>query len=298
MLFLWYYFYIMSGLDKEIGSQTALDKIFDGVSGNTVIVALDASSINGPEDGLRNMDLTIQTARDAGANAILGFYGMFKAYGKALEPTSGILNLTLSTERGDHFRKVQIGRVEQARELGLAAVSVHVNTTSSHEPEMLTILGLTVADATELKMPVLAHMYPRNEGRHSQNMDNYYGDMKQEDPEQYTKLVRHAARIAADLGADIIKVPYTGNAESFRSIVDSTYGLPVVMAGGPRADVSDFLGSAKGAMEAGARGVAVGRNFFEHPGGEGQRVLTALDGIVHNQLSVEDAIQYANSKLA
>jgi DhnA family fructose-bisphosphate aldolase class Ia len=264
--------------------DAALARIFDAESHNTVILALDDSAISGPEDGLRDMESAISKGTHDGVNAILGFYGMFRANREVLGETPGILNLTLSTTGPAHLDKVEVGDIEQVAELGLAGVSVHVNTTSPHEGNMLSILGKTARRANQLGIPLLAHMYPRTiiNGK-----EDHYDDVRKQDPENYAKLVRHGARIAADLGADIIKVPWTGTPDSFHTVTESTYGLPVVMAGGPMTGVMEFLHTAKSAMESGARGIAVGRNFFKQPFiDEDEIVLLALYDIVQRNLDV------------
>lgn len=271
---------------------------FNPDSGNTIIVALDDSAITGPEAELRDMEATITRTAQDGADAVLGFPGLFRRYGDVLRQNnvSGILNLTLSTEGNDHLRKVQVTSVDAVGQLGLAAASVHVNTTAPHEPEMLRTLGQVAEECNKLGIPLLAHMYPRTikDGK-----EYHYEDMREEDPEAYAKLVRHAARIAADLGADIIKAPYTGDADTFHMVVESTYGLPVVMAGGPLTSIPQFLESAQAAMEAGARGIAVGRNFFQQPiKTEGDLVLLALQGMVHDGYNRFDASLKAEGVLA
>jgi fructose-bisphosphate aldolase/2-amino-3,7-dideoxy-D-threo-hept-6-ulosonate synthase len=70
--------------------------------------------------------------------------------------------------------------------------------------------------------------------------------------------------VAAELGATIVKCPYTGDPEGFREVVRSC-PVPVLIAGGPKAD-SDaaVLAMVRGAMEAGAAGASIGRNIFSH----------------------------------
>lgn len=271
-----------------------MSRIF-GPSGNTIITALDDSSISGPEHRLRDMRLAVDTAINNGTNAILGFSGMFRRHPDIAGKTAGIINLTLSTEGPYHLRKVLVDVPEQVDRLSLAGASVHVNTTSPWESEMLSILGQTAVTCDELGIPLLAHVYPRTikDGK-----EYHYQDLKEKDPEAYAKLVRHGARIAADLGADIIKVPFTGTAESFRTVVESTYGVPVVMAGGPIAPVQTFIEEAHAAIEAGARGIAVGRNYFERPfefKDEDELVLIALYRVVHMGQTAKYALAVAES---
>ena len=93
----------------------------------------------------------------------------------------------------------------------------------------------------------------------------------------------HAARIAAELGADIIKLPIPADDDVLSEI---TRGLcvPVVVAGGSRdPDTRAFLVRVEQALEAGARGVAVGRNIFQHERPEA--LMRAVSRIVHQGVS-------------
>ena len=65
-------------------------------------------------------------------------------------------------------------------------------------------------------------------------------------------VVMHVARLGAELGADIVKVSYTGSVESFRQVVAGC-PVPVVIAGGPKMNSDrDILEMVQGSIEAGA----------------------------------------------
>ncbi len=95
--------------------------------------------------------------------------------------------------------------VQEAVRLGADAVSVHVNVGAEDEDKMLYTLGRVADECDIYGMPLLAMMYPR--GPKIQN---------EHDP----KAVAHAARIGAELGADIIKTNYTGDVDSFKAVVE------------------------------------------------------------------------------
>lgn len=268
-------------------------KLFNTKSGNTIIVALDCSSISGPEDGLRDLKLSIEKARRSGASGILGLPGMFRAYREEIGDMAFISNITLSTEGPHHLDKVKVGSASHAAKIGMDAVSVHVNMTAPTESGMLQTLAETGQECEELGMELLAHMYPR---RIVDGGEDRYQELKEKDPEGYAKLVRHGARVAVDLGATVVKVPWTGTKESFRTVCESTYGLPVVMAGGSKVSIPEFLQVARDAMDAGARGVAVGSNFYMRPNdGEDEFFLRALCNVVHDGMNVSDAMAKAKA---
>jgi DhnA family fructose-bisphosphate aldolase class Ia len=99
--------------------------------------------------------------------------------------------------------------------------------------------------------------------------------------------------VGAELGADVVKVSYTGSMESFRKVVEGC-PVPVLIAGGPKmgSDLA-ILKMVKGAMEAGAAGISIGRNVFQH--GSPARIVKALGMIVHNKATVEEGLEFLSS---
>jgi DhnA family fructose-bisphosphate aldolase class Ia len=101
--------------------------------------------------------------------------------------------------------------------------------------------------------------------------------------------VKHAARVGAELGADIVKVPYTGSVESFKEVTTGC-PVPVVIAGGAKMDSDeDIFKMAEGALKAGAGGVSIGRNAFQHKNAE--KMVAALCKMVHEGANVKEAMQ-------
>ena len=150
---------------------------------------------------------------------------------------------------------------------------MHVNVGAENEPEMLEALGMTTLVCEEWNMPLLAMMYPR--GKKVKN---------EHDPE----LVMHAARVGAELGADVIKTNYTGNPDSFKDVIRGC-PVPVIIAGGPKANTdAEVMKMVEDAISAGASGVSIGRNVFQH---KNQANMTkAMCKIVHEGLSAEEAM--------
>jgi DhnA family fructose-bisphosphate aldolase class Ia len=102
------------------------------------------------------------------------------------------------------------------------------------------------------------------------------------------QILKHICRIGFELGADILKVPYTGDVETFREAVDIC-PLPIVILGGAKmATERDALVTVAEAIEAGAIGVAFGRNVFQHPNPTG--MIKALRKVIHERTSVDDAL--------
>jgi len=119
-------------------------------------------------------------------------------------------------------------------------------------------------------MPLMAEMYPRE---------------KNLDPD----VVARAARIAFEVGADIVKTFYTGEGESFRAVVQSC-PLPILILGGPKVESDEqLLRMVRDALDAGAAGIAFGRNVWQRD--NPVAAVKALRAMVHEGSSVEEALR-------
>ena len=217
--------------------------------GKMVCIPMDHGITNGPIKGLEDTHNMIYQCEDSGLTAVIINKGIIKSLPKT--PRIGLItHLSASTSLSPYpNKKVLIGNVADAIRLGSDAVSVHINIGAKEEPEMLEVLGMVSDECDEWNVPLLAMMYPRGE-----NIKNPY------DPE----IVAHVTRIGAEAGADIVKSVYTGDLDSFRSVVNRC-PVPIVIAGGPKSKTdADILEMCSNAIEAGAQGVTFGRNIFQH----------------------------------
>lgn len=142
----------------------------------------------------------------------------------------------------------QVCSVDEALSYGAVAVGYTIYVGSEFEPKMTEEFGKIEQEAEEAGIPVIAWMYPR--GRNIPN---------ENDP----KVIAYAARVGLELGADIVKVRYTGDLESFRWVIQSAGRTKVVAMGGSKEEESNFLEKVKTVLEAGAIGMAVGRNVWQ-----------------------------------
>jgi len=264
-----------------IGKDIRVERIIDRNSGRTVIVPMDHGVSSGPILGIANMKDAMTQAANGGANAVVVHKGQVARGHRRSGPDMGlIVHLSASTSLSpEPNAKTLVCTVEEAIKLGADAVSVHVNIGNGHEGEMLRDLGNVAQAASEWGMPLLAMIYPRGE-----KIKNEY------DPQ----AIKHAARLGAELGADVVKVSYTGNAESFRDVVQGCH-VPVIIAGGPKMDSDrSILEMVKGAVLAGAAGTSIGRNVFQHK--NPTAIVAALCMVVHQNASVDEALEYLESQ--
>ncbi len=264
---------------KMIGKEIRLERIINRNTGKTVIVPMDHGVSSGPIVGITDVKKAMAQVADGGANAVVVHKGVVAHGHRKSGPDMGlIVHLSASTTLSpEPNAKTLVCTVEEAIKLGADGVSVHVNIGNSKEKEMLADLGQVVEKASYWGMPLLVMIYPRGE-----RIKNEY------DPE----TIKHAARLGAELGADMVKVSYTGDADSFREVVEGC-SVPVIIAGGPKME-SDraVLEMVKEAMEAGAAGISIGRNAFQHS--NPSRMVAALTMVVHQGASVKEAIDFLN----
>jgi predicted phospho-2-dehydro-3-deoxyheptonate aldolase len=263
-----------------IGKQIRLERIIDRNSRKTVIIPMDHGVTVGPVEGLADMRTTVSKVVAGGANAILMHKGMVRAGHRGKGKDVGlIIHLSGGTSMSpDPNAKELVCSVEEAIKLGADAVSVHINLGAETDKEMLRQLGYVSSQCMEWQIPLVAMMYTRGPKIKS---------------EYDVKNIKHAARVGAELGADIVKVVYTGSVDSFREVVE---GCPVmvVIAGGPKMDSDeDIFKMVEGALQAGVAGVSIGRNAFQHKTPE--KMVAALCKMVHKGASIEEAVKMLRS---
>ena len=247
------------------GKQLRMQRLFRH-SPRTMIVPMDHGVSVGPVPGLGDILAVARQVAAGGADAVLVHKGQAR---HLIEAGEGdwelIVHLSASTDLApDPNSKELVSTAEHAVKLGATAVSVHVNLGSPQEANMLKGLGQVAEACDNWGMPLVAMMYVRDGIK-----ENEYNPVK----------IAHAARVAEELGADIVKVNYTGSPDSFRQVVEAVR-IPVIIAGGPKMDTADeLLAVVEGAVTAGAKGVAIGRNIFpaDHPTELTKQIRLILD---------------------
>jgi len=245
----------------------------------TVIVPIDHGVTVGPILGIENMQTIIDQLVKGNADAVLVHKGIAKRVdtGKAglIVMLTGVSNLNPNPNG-----KVQVCSVQEAIRIGADGVSVHINVGAQDEDKMLQTLGKVSEECEQFGMPLLAMMYPRGP-----KITN----------EHAPEVVAHAARIGAELGADIIKTNYTGSINTFKTVIESC-PIPVVIAGGPKCkSLTEVLQTTFDALQAGASGLSIGRNVFQcdNP----TKITKALSSIVHQGVTVAQAQKIFGEKV-
>ena len=262
----------------HIGKSIRLERIFNRNTRRTIIVPMDHGVTVGPIEGLESIRDTVTKLVEGGANAGLVHKGCVACGHRAQGRDFGcIVHLSAGTCLSP-FPNVKrlVTTVEEAIRLGADAVSVHVNLGDETEGQMLADLGAVAAQASIWGMPLLAMIYARGP-----KVPNEY------DP----RMVAHCARVGMELGADVVKVNYTGDMDSFARVVEGAC-IPVVIAGGPKmASTREFMEMVRASLDAGGSGLSVGRNVFQHA--NPTALCRALGALVHENASVDFALKLA-----
>jgi fructose-bisphosphate aldolase/2-amino-3,7-dideoxy-D-threo-hept-6-ulosonate synthase len=255
------------------GIQARLERI--GTGGKYVIVPMDHGITIGAVKGLKDIDATVDAVTRGGADAVLTQKGIAPRVHPNKNSAGYIVHVNASTTIGpDENDKRVTCTAEEAVRAGADAVSFHINVGSNYEPKQIEDLAQLTDDASRLGIPVLAMAYARGPG------------VDGSDPE----ALGHAVRLAEELGADLVKTGYSGDADSFEHVVESTR-LPVVIAGGSKGTDRETVEAVRGVMDAGGAGVSMGRSIFQHD--DPEAIARAVSGVVHEDLPAEEALREA-----
>lgn len=219
-----------------------------------LFLAYDQGLEHGPTDfNGKNVDpdYILKIGKRGKFNAVIIQKGIAEKYYNKQKDIPLILKLNGKTNlvKGEPIA-AQLCTVKEAIKLGAAAVGYTIYLGSIHESRMLKVFENIERGAHENGMPVIAWMYPR--GKAIKN-------------ELSRETLAYAARVGLELGADIVKMKYNGNKNDLRWIVKSAGKTRVVIAGGMKRGEKSFLKDVKDIIEAGAAGLAIGRNIWQHP---------------------------------
>jgi fructose-bisphosphate aldolase, class I len=263
----------------DLAKRIRLNRLFAHPSGRLCSVAVDhfVGYQKGLPEGLTNVPQTIASLVEGKPDAITMLKGMAKS---AWEPFAGRVPLIIQsiTFTADDTVIENLAQPEEVLRLGADALAVSIGVRGPNEGKFLGILARMVEGADRIGLPVIAHIYPR---------DFSAGARIVFDPEN----ILWAVRCGLECGADVIKVPFTGDAASYRDIV-STCPVPLVAAGGPRCDtLREALALMSKVVESGARGATIGRNIWGTS--DPTRALIAFRGVIHEGLTPEAALAQA-----
>ena len=263
------------------GMTYRMGRIF-GRDGRAMILPVDHGLMLGRVPGLEEPRALVEAASGAGCDGLLMSPGLARA-------TAGIFAargaparlLTVDTllreDEQDPGAATAVASVQQAAALGADAVKLLMAWDVPSAEQMATArrIAAVVEEAARWDMPVMAEPTA----------------MRMPRDEKAVELEMHAARIAMELGAHIIKIAYPGSPELMESLT-AELDLPVVILGGPRVSTAaDLVRMVDEAMASGGSGIVIGRQVWQREPAERLSVMKALVEVVHRRLPADEAVE-------
>ena len=229
------------------GKTIRLRRLFPDDKRRLFSVPLDHPLSMGPIDGLEELAPLARELQDGGAVLLIVTKGAVRELAPILAPATLLgVHVSASTSLGptSNYKRL-VGTATEAVSLGADLLSVQVNFGVAEEGDMLTDLGVAADQCRQLGLPLLCMAYVKKTNGGT--------------PDE----LRHAARAAADLGADIVKTSYPGSSEEFAKLCRTT-PVPVLIGGGVRLDdEAAFLRVVEESIRSGGAGICIGRNLFQ-----------------------------------
>ncbi|MDR2348946.1 MAG: 3-hydroxy-5-phosphonooxypentane-2,4-dione thiolase [Bifidobacteriaceae bacterium] len=254
----------------EWGMQNRLARMFDPVSGNTVMLAFDHGYIMGPTSGLERLDLVIPPLAPY-VNVLMGTRGAFRS---CLPPTvQNPVCLRAGYDSSVLFDDMSAGgglACDIANALRMNAVCLAAQTFigSAGEKNSLELLARIVDAGATYGLPTLGVVAVGKEMART---------------EQFFLL---ATRMLAENGANVVKSYYCDGFEH----VTAACPVPIVIAGGKKLPEAEALDMAHRAIAEGAHGVDMGRNIFQ--AADPAAMAQAVGQIVHHGLTAAEANEF------
>ena len=243
--------------------------------GKSMLLAYDQGFEHGPSTDFneKNVDpsYVMDIAVKGGFNGIVFQKGIAEKYYDGKVPLIIKVNAKSALPKGEPNSKQNCSVEYAVGSLGARAIGYTVYLGSQFEGEMFKEFGAIQEESHERGVPAIAWVYPRGQG--------VANDSSKE-------IVAYAARVGKELGADAVKIKYTGDPQSFSWAVKSAGKAHVFMSGGPKAPTDeDFLKQVSGVIQAGATGLAVGRNVWQND--DPIRMAAQLREIIFEQKPIE-----------
>ncbi|RRJ32680.1 class I fructose-bisphosphate aldolase [Halocatena pleomorpha] len=249
--------------------------------GKVLILAYDHGLEHGPTDFTdvpksADPSRTFEAATHPAVTSVAVQKGIAEAYYPSYSDAVDLLmklNGTSNLWMGEPDSAVNCS-VEYAREVGASSVGFTLYGGANHEIEMAEEFREIQENARAHDMPVVMWSYPRGQGLKN--------DTK-------SSVIAYASRLALELGADVAKVKYPGSKEGMKKAVRMAGKTNVIMSGGSKRSDRAFLESVKAVMDAGGKGLAVGRNVWQRENPE--QILDSLEQIIYEGASVDTALE-------
>jgi len=267
-------FFLKGSNSLDWGMKNRLGRIFNPVSGKTVMLAIDHGYFQGPTTGLERIDVNI-LPMEPYADTLMCTRGVLRS----IIPPETQKPIVLRVSGGTSILKELSNEklavdIEDAIRLNVCAMAVQVFIGGEYERQSIINMTNMVDIGTRYGIPTMA-------------VTAVGKDMARD-----VKYFRLATRICAELGAHYIKSYYIP--EGFETVT-AACPVPIVIAGGKKQPELDALEMAYQAIQQGAAGVDMGRNIFQ--AGSPIAMIQAVRAVVHEGATSKRAFELYNDLL-
>jgi putative autoinducer-2 (AI-2) aldolase len=261
-------FFLKGSNNYDWGMKNRLARIFNPVSGKTVMLAFDHGYFQGPTTGLERIDVTILPLAPH-ADALMLTRGVLRSVIPPSTPKAVVMRASGGPSILKELSNERIAvDMEDAVRMNASAVAVQVYIGGEFESQTVNNLTRLVDAGMRAGMPVLG-------------VTAVGKDMVRD-----AKYMRLAVRICAELGAAFVKTYYVP--DDFETVTASC-PVPIVIAGGKKLPEPDALAMAYNAIQQGASGVDMGRNIFQSDAPVA--MLQAVRMVVHEGMKPKQAFE-------
>ncbi|MEM2869518.1 MAG: 3-hydroxy-5-phosphonooxypentane-2,4-dione thiolase [Thermoplasmata archaeon] len=248
------------------GLRNRLNRIIRPKDGRTVMLAVDHGYFMGPTTGLEDFRKTINPLLPY-ADTVMLTRGALRNYIPPECETPVVLRVSGGTSilSKELLHEGSIANIEEAIRLNVAGVAFSILVGADFERDTLLEFSRWCDECGKYGIPMVAVTAVGKEMARDA---------------RYMSL---ASRIAAELGAHIVKTYYV---DGFEKVVE-TCPVPIVIAGGKKVPELDALKMTAAALEAGAVGVDMGRNIFQAD--DPVAMIRAVRAVVHERHTPEEA---------
>lgn len=269
-------------MDSRTGKKIRLGRVLDPSDGRGVVVAASHGVMSGPPSGLETRaEIGSVFSRLAGADAVMvspGMVAMLEGFYVGRHRPGMVLHLDWKNVGRRIYTPGRDGRSEGV----LAQLATIEEVSASGVDAVMTYLYLGQRDATLERAEIErnARIVRDCERLGIAVIIEPRSALEGEDPEALgTSVMSLYCRIAADIGADVVKALWSGSVESFQPVTETCFA-PILVAGGAGGeDPEATLSLAEDSIRAGAAGVMFGRRVFR--AANPTRVLDGLAAVVH-----------------
>lgn len=253
------------------GMENRLSKIIKPRTGKTVMLAVDHGYFMGPTTGLEKLDEMVNPLLPH-ADVLMPTRGALRNYVSPKTDVPIVLRVSGGTSilNENLLHEGITVSMEDAIRMNVAGVAFSIMVGAKFERDTLLAFTKVIDEAERYGIPALAVTAVGKE-------------MVRD-----ARYMALASRIAAELGARIVKTYYV---ENFEKVVDSC-PVPIVIAGGKKIPEFDALTMASNAISSGAIGVDMGRNIFQSE--DPVAMIQAVKTVVHEDATPKEAFQLFN----